>query len=220
MNIASLIDHTILKQDTLQADVQLLCGEAMDACFAAVCVPPYFVKFAKSLVHLTEVKVATVIDFPFGYSCIDAKVVVLKNAINDGADEVDMVISIAALKNNDWDYLRQEIEACIKPVIDAGKVIKIIVESGILSIQELESCCSFYSIYPISFMKTSTGYAAIGATVAAVKTMRRILPDTIGIKASGGIRTLAFATELINAGASRLGCSAGMKIIQEAKAAE
>jgi deoxyribose-phosphate aldolase len=220
MNIASYIDHTILKQETTIEDITKLCKEAIDAQFAAVCVPPYYVTNATALCAGTEVKVATVIGFPFGYQSIASKITEMEKAIADGADELDMVINIAALKSGDWDYLTQEITDCIVPVKQAGKVIKVIVESGILTEEELEKCCSLYGNYSIDFMKTSTGYAPVGATVEAVKTMRKLLPETINIKASGGIRTYAFAKELIDAGATRLGCSAGLLILNEAKAAE
>jgi len=220
MNIAAYIDHTILKPEITIADISKLCEEAIGAEFAAVCVPPYYVTNATAFCAGTEVKVTTVIGFPFGYQSIAAKIAEIEKAIADGADELDMVINIAALKNSDWDYLTQEITDCMVPVKQAGKIIKVIVESGILTMEELVKCCSLYGNYSIDFMKTSTGYAAVGATVEAVKTMRRLLPDTIEIKASGGIRSYAFAQELIDAGATRLGCSAGLQILNEAKAAE
>lgn len=220
MNIASYIDHTVLKPETTYADVEKLCREAIEAQFAAVCVPPYYVTNATALLAGQSVKVATVISFPFGYQSISSKIAELEKAIADGADELDMVINIAALKSGDWYYLTQEITDCIVPVKQAGKVIKVIVESGILTEEELEKCCTLYGTFSIDFMKTSTGYASVGATVDAVKTMRRLLPDTIAIKASGGIRTYAFAKELIDAGATRIGCSASMQILNEAKMAE
>ncbi len=220
MNIAAYIDHTVLKPETTYADIGKLCREAEEAHFAAVCVPPYYVTNAKALLAGTSVLVATVIGFPFGYQSISSKIAEIGKVIADGADELDMVINLAALKSNDWDYLTQEIADCIAPVKQAEKVIKIIVESGILTEEELEKCCALYGSFGIDFMKTSTGYAAVGATVQAIKTMRRLLPGTIKIKASGGIRAYAFAKELIDAGADRLGCSAGVQILNEAKAAE
>ncbi len=131
-----------------------------------------------------------------------------------------MVINFAALKNGDWDYLKQEIISCITPIKEAGRQIKIIVESGILTQAELERCCALYGSFDIDFMKTSTGYAATGATVEAVETMRRLLPERIAIKASGGIRTFRFAKQLIDAGATRIGASAGLRIVEESKAGE
>jgi deoxyribose-phosphate aldolase len=132
-----------------------------------------------------------------------------------GADELDMVIDLCALKSGNLKQLDHEINACLKPVYAAGKILKVIVESGILTDGELETCCSIYGSYDIGFMKTSTGFADKGASVKAVKFMRAHLPERIGIKASGGIRSYSFAKELIDAGATRLGCSASMQIMRE-----
>jgi|ERR1043165_210427 deoxyribose-phosphate aldolase len=218
MNIAAYIDHTVLKPGTTLADVKQLCAEAIEQQFAAVCVPPFYVAAAKELLQTSNVKVATVIGFPFGYSILSSKLQEIKEAIADGADELDMVHSIAALKSGDWDYLLNEVKACTELVHKSGKVIKLIVESGILTEAELIQCCQLYAPLDIDFMKTSTGYAEKGATIESVKTMRRYLPESIAIKASGGIRTFAFAKELVDAGATRIGCSAGIQIVKESKA--
>jgi deoxyribose-phosphate aldolase len=217
MNIATYIDHTILKPTTLIADVKTLCKEANENSMAAVCVPPMFVKQAKSLLQNSDVKVATVIGFPFGYSAVEAKLAEMLLAIVDGADELDMVINILALKNNDWQYLAGEINA-ILPIIRAKKkILKVIIESGLLTDEEIIKCCDLYGLAGVDFLKTSTGYAETGATVHAVKLMRKHLADTVKIKASGGIRTFNFAKELIEAGADRIGCSSSLKIIEESK---
>ncbi len=215
MNIASYIDHTILKPTTTVAEVERLCGEAKEYKFAAVCVPPYYVLEAKKLLEDTDVKVATVVGFPFGYSTITAKIEELLLAIELGADELDVVHNIAAMKNGDWDYLEKEIAACTEVVHEAGRKIKVIVESGVMNVEELIACCNLYAPLGIDFMKTSTGYAEHGASTEAVKLMRAYLPESIQIKASGGIRDYAFAKELIDAGANRLGCSASLKIVSE-----
>lgn len=215
MNIASYIDHTILKPSATVADVQKVCTEAALQSFAAVCIPPCYVADAKQYLEGTQVKVATVVGFPFGYNTTATKFLEIKELIDLGADELDMVHNIAALKSGKWQYLEDEILACTEPVHSAGKVIKVIVESGILSDDELIKCCELYSKYSIDFMKTSTGYAETGATVHAVSLMRKHLPAHIGIKASGGIRNFKFASELIAAGATRLGCSASMQIVKE-----
>jgi deoxyribose-phosphate aldolase len=217
MDIASYIDHTVLKPTTTLADIQQLCEEAMQERFAAVCVPPYFVKVAKDAVKGSEVQVATVIGFPFGYSATEAKLKEIEIALADGADELDVVHNITALKDGNHGYLSNEIKQCTELVHKAGKKIKLIVESGILSDEELVKCCELYGPIGIDQMKTSTGYAETGATVHAVALMRKNLPATIGIKASGGIRTFAFAKELVEAGATRLGCSAGMEIVRESR---
>lgn len=217
-NIAAYIDHTILKPATTTADVEKLCAEAIAGNFAAVCVPPYYIRTAKTLLEGTEVKTATVIGFPFGYSTINAKHAEITQAIADGADELDMVHNIAALKNGDWLVLKEEIKTCTEMIHRAGKKIKVIIESGMLTDEEIIKCCGTYAPYNVNFMKTSTGYADAGASVHAVQLMRSHLPEHIAIKASGGIRTFAFAKELIDAGATRIGASASVKILEEAQA--
>ena len=215
LNLAAYIDHTILKQATTIAEVDRVCVDASMEGFAAVCIPPKYVLAARKLLDGSRVKVATVIGFPLGYTATDIKVREIEEALEMGADELDMVIDLCALKSGDWKHLECEIEACLVPIYKAGKVIKVIVESGMLTNSELVACCAMYSKYNIDFMKTSTGYADKGATVQAVKMMREHLPHRIGIKASGGIRTFAFAKELIEAGATRLGCSASVQIMKE-----
>lgn len=215
MQIASYIDHTILKPTLLATDVERICAEAKEYGFAAVCVPPLFVKRAKEGTAGSKVKVATVIGFPFGYSAIEAKVAEIVLAILDGVDELDMVINISAVKNKDWQYLANEINTVMPIIRSKGKVIKVIIESGILTDEEIITCCDIYGAAGVDFMKTSTGYAEKGATVEAVRLMRKHLADTVKIKASGGIRDYAFAKQLVEAGADRLGCSAGVQIVKE-----
>lgn len=216
MNIASYIDHTVLKPATLIADVEKVCAQAIQYQFAAVCVPPLFVKKAAALLTGTAIKTATVIGFPFGYSAVEAKVAETILAIIDGADELDVVINISAIKNNDWQFLASEINAILPIVRKRAKLIKIIIESGILTNEEIIKCCDLYGAAGVDFMKTSTGYAEKGATVEAVQLMRKHLADKIQIKASGGIKTYTFAKQLIDAGATRLGCSSSVEILTEA----
>ena len=217
MNIAAYIDHTILKPTTTQADIVKLCTEALENNFAAVCVPPLFVKMAKQMVTNTTVKVATVIGFPFGYSAIEAKVAEIILAIIDGADELDVVINIGAIKNNDWQFLANEINTLMPIIRKQQKVIKIIIESGILTNAEIIKCCDLYGAAGVDFLKTSTGYAEVGATLEAVVLIRKHLTNSIKIKASGGIKSYTFAKQLIAAGADRLGCSSSLQIVQESK---
>jgi deoxyribose-phosphate aldolase len=217
MKIASYIDHTILKPTVTAEDILTLCREAREMEFAAVCVPPYYVALSKRELKGSNVKITTVIGFPFGYGSIASKVAEIQQAVLEGADELDMVYNLAAMKNGDWQYLGEEIGACIGPVHEAGKLLKLIIESGSLTDEELQECCSFYSRYPIDYLKTSTGYAETGATAHAVRIMRANLPEGIKIKASGGIRTFEQAKEMIEAGADRIGCSSGMKIVEEEK---
>ncbi|MGN6212315.1 deoxyribose-phosphate aldolase [Parafilimonas sp.] len=215
MQINRYIDHTILKPTTLITDIERVCSEAKQYNFAAVCVPPPFIKTAKQQLANTAVKTATVIGFPFGYSAIEAKLAETLLAIVDGADELDMVINLIALKNNDWQYLANEINHIIPAVKQNSKVIKLIIESGVLTDEEIIRCCELYAPAEIDFLKTSTGYAEKGASVHAVELMRKHLPEHIQIKASGGIKTYAFAQELIDAGATRIGCSSSVQIVSE-----
>jgi deoxyribose-phosphate aldolase len=216
MNIAEFIDHTVLKPTTTLQDVEKLCEEASKYQFAAVCVPPLFVKKAKEMLGTSSTKVATVIGFPFGYSAIEAKVAEVVLAIIEGADELDVVINISAIKNNDWQFLANEINAILPIIKNKNKIIKVIIESGILTDEEIIKCCDLYGAAGVDFMKTSTGYAEKGASIEAVKLMRKHLADNVRIKASGGIKNFIFAKQLIEAGANRLGCSSSIAIINEA----
>jgi deoxyribose-phosphate aldolase len=218
MNLAKYIDHTVLKPTTLISDIEKLCTEAKQYQFAAVCVPPNFIKKAKELTKGSAVKVATVIGFPFGYSAVEAKLAEVLLAIVDGADELDVVINISAIRNNDWQYLANEINHLLPVIRNNNKVIKIIIESGVLTDDEIIKCCELYGVAGIDYLKTSTGYAEKGATVEAVQLFRKHLPVNVQIKASGGIREYAFAKQLVDAGATRLGCSASVAIVQGAPA--
>ena len=214
MSIARFIDHTILRSTTGLADIEKLCEEAMEHGFAAVCIPPYFVKDAAQILDNASTKLATVIGFPFGYSHYSAKLEEVRMALEEGAQELDVVMNIAAFKSNDLAYLESEILA-ITSLPGNQATIKLIIESGVLSEEEIIRCCELYQHYPIHYLKTSTGYAEKGATVDAVRTMRKHLPPHIQIKASGGIRDYSFARQLIDAGATRLGCSASVGIVRE-----
>ncbi|WP_276134001.1 deoxyribose-phosphate aldolase [Polluticoccus soli] len=219
-DIAPYIDHTVLKPTTKQADIEKLCSEAITHGFAAVCIPPYFLSLAKQLLGESNVKLATVIGFPFGYNATSAKLEEIKQAIADGADELDIVHNVLAVKAQDWQCLEAEAKVCIELAHAAGKTVKIIVESGVLTDEELVQCCELYAPLQPDFLKTSTGYAEMGATVHAVQLMRKQLPASICIKASGGIRTFKLAKQLVDAGADRLGCSASIDIVKESKELE
>lgn len=213
INIASFIDHTILKPTTTIQEIEQVCAEAVAYGFAAVCIPPPFVKRAAAILAPTQVKVATVIGFPFGYSATEAKVAEAVLAIVDGAQEIDMVINLIALKQADWTYLQKEVALLVEVCRNKGTMLKVIIESGILTNQEIIDCCEKLGVLGIDFMKTSTGYAEKGASVEAVTLMRSHLPATVQIKASGGIRKGEFAAQLVAAGATRLGCSASVAIV-------
>ena len=216
MSLNKYIDHTILKPTCLVADIEKLCAEAKQYDFAAVCVPPNFVKLAKEKVAGSTVQVATVIGFPFGYSATEAKIAEIILAMVDGADELDVVANIAAIKNGDWSAIADEINHIMPIIRSKGKVVKIIIESGVLTDDEIIKCCDIYGIAGIDYLKTSTGYAEKGASVEAVKLFRKHLPDQVQIKASGGIRDYAAAKLMIDAGATRIGCSAGVAIVSGA----
>ncbi len=214
MDIGRYIDHTLLKPATIIQDVKKLCAEAVEFGFAAVCIPPPLVKNARSILKGSTVKVATVIGFPFGYSVSKAKVFEAQQAIEDGADELDMVINLIALKSKAWNYLESEVKHIIEAAHKNGKLLKVIIESGILTDEEIIQCCELYGRLGVDFLKTSTGYAEKGATIEAVQLMRAHLPDPVQIKASGGIRTYEFARQLIEAGATRIGASASVAIVK------
>lgn len=211
--IAAAIDHTQLKPGTLVSDIEKLCREAVTHKFAAVCVPPLFVKHAKHLLINTPVKLATVIGFPFGYNAVEAKIAESVLAIVDGADELDVVINYTAIKNNDWQFVANEINHLMPVIKKSNKVIKVIIETGVLTNDEIIKCCGLYAAAGVDFVKTSTGYAETGASLEAVMLLRKHLPAHVQIKASGGIRTALFASQLMEAGASRIGCSSGVAIV-------
>lgn len=214
MNIASYIDHTVLKPTSILQEVENACSEAIDFGFAAVCIPPFYVAQTARFLQESNVKVATVIGFPFGYTFPEIKVEETKRTIECGAQEIDMVVNIAALKNGDFEYLGKEVEAVLQVVRKNNGVLKVIIESGILTNDEIIRCCELYGKQEVDFVKTSTGYAEKGATIEAVQLMRQHLPSSIKIKASGGIKTFDFAQALISAGADRLGCSASITIVK------
>ena len=216
MPLNKYIDHTILKPTCLVSDIEKLCAEAKQYDFAAVCVPPNFVKLAKEKLADSTVQVATVIGFPFGYSATEAKIAEIILAMVDGADELDVVANIAAIKNGDWSAIADEINHIMPIIRSKNKVVKIIIESGVLTDDEIIKCCDIYGIAGIDYLKTSTGYAEKGASVEAVKLFRKHLPDQVQIKASGGIRDYATAKLMIDAGATRIGCSAGVAIVSGA----
>lgn len=220
MSIAQYIDHTILKPTTTREEVNQVCDEAIAFGFAAVCIPPVYVQQTQKKLAGTPVKVATVIGFPFGYEHIAAKVTEAEQAVKDGANELDMVMNMTAFKNSDFNTLKKEVTALLSVTEPHDIILKVIIESGILSEAEIIACCELYRKFNVAFLKTSTGYASKGATLEAVQIMRKHLPDNIRIKASGGIKTYAFAQQLIDAGATRLGCSAGVAIVQQQPADE
>jgi len=213
MNLARFIDHTILKPDTHLSDIERICEEAKQYGFAAICIPPYYVKDAANILEESPVKIGTVIGFPMGYSTTAAKVEEIKRAIDDGADELDVVINICSVKNERWNFVKNDIDSVTRIAHLKGKTIKIILETGLLSASEIKRLCEICSDIGVNYVKTSTGFNAGGATVEMVAYLKSLVGDKIKIKASGGIRTREQALALIDAGADRLGCSSSIQIV-------
>lgn len=208
------IEHTVLKQDTTRADVVKLCEEAVEHQFLAVCVPPFFVDDAVKALKGSKVKVVTVIGFPMGYTYTSVKVEEAKWAVEKGADELDMVVNLAAFRSGDINYVKNDIDSVATIARINNKKLKVIIESGILTDEEITALCKICADVGVDMVKTSTGFAAAGASAEHVKLMRTILPAKTGIKASGGIRDKAFTEELIAVGATRIGTSSGIKIME------
>jgi len=214
--VSSYIDHTLLKPTASYADLTKLCEEARTYRFVAVCIPPSAVELARRTLDNSPVKVATVIGFPFGYNSPNTKLMETEEAIADGADELDMVINLIDLKSGSWSSIQEEMDALISLAHRHRKLVKVIIETGVLSNAEVIRCCQLLADLGADFLKTSTGFAEKGASVEIVRLMREHLPPSVRIKASGGIRTFEFAKELIDAGAARLGTSAGKTIVEAA----
>lgn len=210
--LASYIDHTVLKPDTVAADIEKLCREAAEYNVAAVCVAPRWVPLAVKLLHDSDVHIATVAGFPHGDTLSKAKADETRLAIDAGAHEVDMVISIGAALDGDWRYVRDDIHA----VVHAGRgaaIIKVIMEMAYLNEAQKVAACRAAQEAGADYVKTSTGFASSGATLEDVRLMREIVGNEMGVKAAGGIRDLPTALAMIEAGASRLGCSASVSIL-------
>ena len=214
-------DHTLLKPDATEVQIMRLLSEAAAYEFASVCVNGSFVSAAAEYLQETDVKVACVVGFPLGAQTADAKAAEARIAIADGADEIDMVINIGAAKDGRWDYIRYEIHLLAQlcheaKAKDGGPVLlKVILETCLLTDDEIVLACQMAKRAEADFVKTSTGFSTGGATTHHVELMRKTVGDDLQIKASGGIRTLADAQAMIDAGADRLGCSASVQIMEE-----
>jgi deoxyribose-phosphate aldolase len=214
--IADLIDHTLLKQNTTHFEIIQLCEEAINYNFASVCIPPYYVREASNALESQKgnVKVSTVVGFPLGYSSVLAKVEEIKRAIHEGADEIDAVLNICAIKNEDWGFVRNEIDSLVLGTHMKGKVIKLILETAQLTNAEIEKICTIALDFKPNFLKTSSGFNG-GASLEAVQTMLSVVGNNINIKASGGIRDLATLLQYKDLGVKRIGTSAGVSIMEE-----
>lgn len=211
LKLASLIDHTLLKPDATPEAVRRLCAEAKEFGFASVCVNPGQVACAAAELAGTGVKVCTVIGFPLGATTSLVKALEARDAVANGAQELDMVLNIGALKAGDRDHVRRDIEAVVAAA--AGRPVKVILETGLLSDAEKVEACRLAQSAGASFVKTSTGFGPGGATVEDVKLMRATVGPEMGVKASGGIRDRETALRMVEAGATRLGTSSGVAIV-------
>ena len=217
--LASLIDHTLLKPDATREEVEQLCREAAQFCFASVCVNPNWVSLCRELLRGSGVKVCTVIGFPLGAHLPDIKAYETKRAIEQGAEEVDMVINIGALKSRDYALVEQDIRGVVAAA-GGRALVKVILETALLTRDEKVMGSTLAKAAGADFVKTSTGFAGGGATVEDVQLMRETVGPEMGVKASGGVRTKEDAEKMVAAGATRLGASAGVKIVRGEAAAE
>ncbi len=215
-DVASYIDHTLLKQDATDAQVRQLCAEAREHSFFSVCVNPYWVKLSAELLRGSSVKVCTVVGFPLGANVPEQKALETRRAIRDGAREIDMVINIGALKSGDDALVFKDIRGVIDACEDGGALSKVIIEATLLTEEEKVRACVLSKKARADFVKTSTGFAGGGATASDVALMHRAVGGTLGVKASGGVKSYADFEAMVQAGASRVGASASIKIVKEA----
>jgi len=215
--VAAMIDHTLLKPDATRQNIEELCREAAQFKFATVCVNPTWVGLCARLLVGSGVGVCTVVGFPLGANTADVKGYETQRAIFDGAREVDMVINIGALKSGDLRVVERDIEAVVAPCRSCGVLSKVIIEAALLTDDEKVTACTLAKAAGADYVKTSTGFASGGATAADVALMRRVVGAEMGVKAAGGVRDLEGMKAMIAAGASRVGASAGVKIVQQAR---
>lgn len=216
MKFEKYFDHTILKPDASKEDVKKICEEALKYDFASVCVNQYNTKFVADMLKNSDVKVCTVVGFPLGAVSTAVKVFETKEAIKDGASEIDMVINIGALKDKEYDYVKNDIQA-VKEACEDKAILKVIIETCLLTDEEKVKACELSVLAKADFVKTSTGFSKGGAKASDVKIMKDTVKDNAKVKASGGIHSYEEAQEMINAGADRLGTSATIAIVNGVK---
>ena len=218
-DIAHMIDHTLLKADASQEQIAQLCYEARKYGFAAVCVNPTNVKLAAQLLKGSPVAVCTVVSFPLGATMPQVKAYEAQQAIEDGATEIDMVINVGALKSRDYELVERDIATVVHTCHNNRALCKVIIEAALLTDEEKVKACQLAKAAGADYVKTSTGFGPGGATVEDVALMRRVVGPEMGVKAAGGIRSFEAAKQMVKAGATRIGASAGVRIVQEARAA-
>jgi len=211
-SLSSYIDHTLLKPEATYEDIKKICEEALKYNFKAVCIHPVYVSYALKLLKSSDVLIATVVGFPLGNSRSEVKKLETELAIKDGAEEIDMVINIPALKNKEYDLVIQD----IKEVVDTSKdkTVKVIIETCLLKEEEIKKACQLSMEAGADFVKTSTGFSTGGAEVSDIELMKLVVKDNMKIKASGGIRDKEKALQMIDAGADRIGASSSVKIVE------
>jgi deoxyribose-phosphate aldolase len=214
-DVAGYIDHTLLKPEATRAEIEKLCQEARAYNFASVCVNPVWVKECAFALFGSPVKVCTVVGFPLGATAADVKAYETRRAIFDGATEIDMVINIGALKSGDNQTVKSDLKAVVEAAHEGCAIVKVIIETVLLTEEEKIRACLLAKDASADFVKTSTGFSKGGATVADIELMRRTVGAEVGVKAAGGVKDLAAAREMIAAGATRIGASAGVKIVKE-----
>lgn len=209
-----LIEHTLLKPDILSSDVDRLISEAKEYNFLGVCIPPFWVKRAKREIDNSEIRLVTVIGFPLGYQMTEVKLEEIKIAMKTGADELDLVMNISAFRMK-MDWVKIELAKCSKLIHESERLLKVIIETAYLDEEEIAEACRICADAGADFVKTSTGFAPAGANENHIKLMRKVLPESVGIKASGGIKNLDQLTKMHQAGADRIGTSSGISIMKE-----
>jgi deoxyribose-phosphate aldolase len=214
--LSALIDHTILKPEATRDDIVKLCREARQFGFASVCVNPYWVALAHAELPGSQVKVCTVVGFPLGATTTEAKVAETVAALRVGAQEIDMVINVGALRSGDHEAVKTDIAGVVRAAHEAGALVKVILENALLDDSQKAAACTLAKLAGADFVKTSTGFGPSGATAQDVALMRRVVGPSMGVKAAGGIRTLADLEAMVAAGASRIGASASVQIVQSA----
>lgn len=214
--VAPLIDHTLLRADATSTDIRKVCAEARQYGFASVCVNPYWTPLVAAELAGSPVKVCVVVGFPLGANATSSKVAETETAVQAGAREIDMVLNIGELRGSNHDAVRDDIRAVAEAAHNAGAILKVILETALLNDEEKTAACLMAKDAGADFVKTSTGFSAAGATVYDVELMRRVVGPQLGVKASGGVRTLEDLKRMVAAGATRIGASASVKIIESA----
>ncbi len=212
MDLQKYIDHTILKPDASKEDIIEICSQAKQYGFYSVCINPFYVPLVKKELEGSNVKITSVVGFPLGANTKEVKAFEAKQAVNNGADEVDMVINIAALKNKDYDIVREDIIAVLNSIEDKA-ILKVIIETCLLTDKEKIKACEITKEAGAHFVKTSTGFSTGGAELEDIKLMRKIVGEKVGVKASGGIRDKEKTIAMIEAGANRIGASSSVTIV-------